>query len=235
MGGVEGAIADRFISAGKSRAATDRVQQLRDQIQDLDVRAMYWQALSNQVCGVPWIKVEKFDTIPDNVRPPDTSDHAAMNILSTYRISQDCRVLTIHTSLAYWMPGIHNSPSAYLPLTIYHSSEIGRTNAVEAIELWSADGAALFRKGISETIEGSVRMVRRVLECMGNTSEIPERPAQVTAVLMHAAGGAGKPVGKETHKVMVLEDTPDRLIFLLNGNAWSLPRQEVELKYLPTK
>ena len=236
--GLIGAIVDGAVTAGNQRNADERVQQLREQIRDVDVRAMYWQSLSNQVCGVPWLKIDKFDTIPDNVRALKASDvegGAAMIMGSGYSISQNCRVFEFTTGVDLYLPHKHQQPSASVLMT-YHSSEYGKTNGVEAIKLWSANGAAPLRKAISEAIEGSVRMVRLALECMGNASETPERPAKVAAVFIHAVGDFGSQFGKESYKVMVLEDTPERLIFRSpNGRLWSFPRQEVEVKYLPTK
>jgi hypothetical protein len=240
-GGLIGAIVDAGIDSGRANASEKRVQQIRNVVKDLNLRTAYWLDLSNAVCSVPWLKVERFETYPTDVQKVTkalAAEGAVLNMGSSYLLSQDCRVLMFKTGFDFYLPG-KRQPAA-MDIAIYNSKEIGTPAGDKAIPLWTADGAAAFRKTVDEAVQENVKLVAHAIKIMGGASSVPPRRAILKAKLAHVRGDFGFTSGQVSVKGMVLEETPDRLLVQLDapgaagwGQFYSLPRTEVEVEYLP--
>jgi hypothetical protein len=240
-GGLIGAIVDAGIDSGRANASEKRVQQIRDAVRDLDLRAAYWADLSNAVCSVPWLKVARFEAYPMEVQKVTkavAAEGAVLNMGSSYLLSQDCRVLTFKTGFDFYLPGKRQATG--MDLAIYNSKEIGTPSGDKAIPLWTANGAAAFRQTADEAVRENVKLVAHAIEIMGGASAVPPRRAKVQAKFDHVRGDFGVASGRISVKGTVLEDTPERLLVQLDapggagwGQFYSLPRAEVEVEYLP--
>lgn len=157
-GGLIGAIIDASVTSGRQANAEKRVQELRAKVRDLDVRGLYTRALSNTVMGVSWLKADRFEDLPGTKLPPVKKETVAqcalLNVGADYYISQDCRVLVLTTGLGFYPPGKPRTPTA-ANIVSYHSAEVGKPDAEQAIALWAADDGAAFRKAVLEAIDRS--------------------------------------------------------------------------------
>jgi hypothetical protein len=233
-GGLIGAIVDAGVNSGRQNNAEKRVQQLREQVKDVDFRGLYWQAISNAVTGVSWLKADNIEDIKGTTLPPVgkmmVAQRAVLNIGTDYYISQDCRVFVVSTGLGFFAPGKRGAPKA-ATMVAYHSAEIGKPDAAQAIALWGADGAAAFRKAVQEGITENAKLVRYALEYMGGATSANAPQVTIRARVLHARGDYGIKAGQVTMKGTITEDGPDRLIFRnAAGHFFSLPRGEVEVK-----
>jgi hypothetical protein len=238
-GGLIGAVIDVSVCASHKHNADERVQRLRNLVADLDIAAMYWLALSNEVCTIPWLKVQSFTTSASGILPvkaKDVTSGAVMNLGSDFILSQDCKIFILDTGMGFFLPGHHGKPSA-ANLVFYHSAEVGKPDSDKAIDLWTTNGAAAFRQTVAEAVAQNAKLVRHALELMGHASSTIQKPAKVKARLLHAAGDFGIPFSKVALKGIVLENTPERLLFRVNanGNLYSFPRPEVDVEYLPAR
>ncbi len=181
------------------------------------------------------MKADRFDDVIGSTLPPVTKQmveqRAVLNVGSDYYISQDCRVFVISTGVGFFPPGKKGKPGA-ANMVAYHSGEVGKPDAEQAIELWAADNAAAYRKAVQEGIQENAKLVRYALEYMGaGAASTGEKPATIRARLLHARGDFGINAGMVTMKGTVIEDGVDRIIFRNTaGQFLSLPRAEVELK-----
>jgi len=126
--GLIGAIVDTSVNSARASTAAKRVQPIREMVSDFDLRATYWLALSNAICPVPWLKVERFETHPSGIQAVPralAAQGAVLNIGSSYYLSQDCRVLVFKTGFDFYLPGRRGRPAA-MSLVTYNSKEIGR-------------------------------------------------------------------------------------------------------------
>jgi hypothetical protein len=237
-GGLIGAIVDASVNSGRANASERRVQPIRDLVRDLDLRTAYWLALSNAVCPVVWLKVERFETHPAEVQPVTralAAEGAVLNMGSSYHLSQDCRVLVFKTGFDFYLPGKRRATA--MSLAIYNSKEIGTPDGDKAIPLWTTNGAAAFRQTAEEAVRENVKLVAHAIEVMGGTAAVPPRRAKLRAKLIHVRGDFGITSGQVSVKAFVWEETPDRLLLQLDAGGWgqfySLPHSEVEVEYLP--
>jgi hypothetical protein len=233
-GGLIGAIIDTTVTSGLQSSAEKRVRELRAHAGDVDFRRLHWEAVSNTVMGISWLKADEFEEIAGASLPRVTkkmvAQNAVLNIGTDYYISQDCRVFVVSTGMGFFPPGRPGVPKS-VNIVSYHSAEIGKPDADEAIALWAADNAAAYRKAVQEGIQENAKLVRYALEYMGGVASAKERHVTVSAHLLHARGDFGIKVGMMTMKGTILEEGADRLIFRSDaGRFFSLPRGEVVVK-----
>ncbi len=233
--GLIGAIVDAGVNASMSASAEGRAKKLRAEVNDLDFRSTYWQAITNAVAESAWLQLQSFDLKATNMSPmkaPMVAGHSAMNIGTSYRVTPDCRVLKVTTGLDFYLPDKPRRPAAMVMVS-YYSKEIGTEEGNKALALWTANRGAAYRRAVAEGVEESTKLLKHALELMGGTSAIPGRPAQLKAKLVHGRADFGIPVGKVGLRGNVLEEAADRVIFQVeHGGLFSFPGKEVEIKYL---
>ncbi len=232
-GGLIGAVINAGVNSSRQHNAEKRVQELRERVKDVDFRRLYWQAISNAVMGISWLKADKVEDISGTTLPPVTkqmvAQRAVLNVGADYYISQDCRVFVVSTGLGFFPPGRHGRPKAANILT-YHSAEIGEPDAEKAIALWAEDGGAAFRKAVAEGITESAKLAGYALQYMGGAPNPSAPPVTIRARLLHARVDYGIKAGRVAMKGTILENGADRLIFRNTaGRFFSLPRREVEV------
>jgi hypothetical protein len=233
-GGLIGAIVDAGVNSSRQRAAEKRVQELRERIRDVDFRGPSWQAISNAVLGISWLKADKFEEIVGTTLPPVTKQMAAqravLDISTDYYISQDCRAFVVSSGLSFFPPGKHGAPTGANSVA-YHSAEIGKPDAEQAIALRVANAAAPFRDAVRAGILENAKLVRYALEYMGGAADSNAPQVTIRARLLHARVDYGFKADMVTMKGRILEDGAERLIFRdPSGQFFSLPRREVEVK-----
>ncbi|MCC7373868.1 MAG: hypothetical protein IT581_04365 [Verrucomicrobiales bacterium] len=232
-GGIIGAFIDAGVNSGRQKNAEARVQELRKHVRDLDARAVFQQELAKEVGKVEWINTGSFETIADPVLPKVTKEMvgngAVVTIGTSYRISQDCRVLVVSSGIDYYAKGKYRQPLASV-LVAYHSKEIGQPDGEGAIALWAANDGAAFREVIREAVAEDVKLVRHALDVMG-AGEPKTKTRRLEAVLLHARGDFGIKMSRVSLKGTVVEESADRIIFRAKtGQFFSLPMAEVKLK-----
>ncbi len=192
--GLIGGIINASVNSSRKHNSEKRVQELREQVKDVDFRGLYWQAISNAVMGISWLKADKIEGIRGTTLPPVTkqmvAQRAVLNIRTDYYISQDCRVFVVSSGMGFFPSGKHGAPKAATTVA-YHSAEIGKPDADEAIALWAADGAAAFRKAVQEGIQEDAKLVRYALEYMGGGKSANAPQVTIRARLLHARGDYG--------------------------------------------
>jgi hypothetical protein len=62
-GGLIGAIVDVSVNSGRQHTAEKRMQELRENVKDVDFRGLYWQAISNSVMGISWLRADKSEEV----------------------------------------------------------------------------------------------------------------------------------------------------------------------------
>lgn len=230
QGGLIEAIIVLIINNSQHKKAEKRVQPLRDQTQDVDFRAMYWQAISNEVCNVPWLKVESFETFPTefsgSIEKIDKSA-AVLAIKSSFSMRPDCRVMEIASSYDFYLPGDKRKVAAMNSVS-YYSPLIGRADGEKAITLWTNHSAKAYRWVLTNSVEDSAKLLRYALTLMGssNSPAITRRPATVRGQLW--GRGESKLTGS------ILEEPTDRIFFLneKDGRIYSFPSGKATVTYL---
>lgn len=238
IGGIVGAVVDVSVDAARRRETQDRVRKLCEEITDYDFRSNYWVAISNEIEAPSWLNVKTFQTLTSgspNVTKDMVAQNAMLNVGSEYYLSQDCRVLIAITGIGLYPPGKTGKPAAAI-MVYYYSPEIGAPEGAEAIPLWTANGAAPYRSAADEGIRESAKLIHHALQFMGRQPGADERPATIKFRQTHARGDFGLNTGRVKLKGVVLEESPERIIFRSkSGGIYSLPARETELKYRVAK
>lgn len=233
--GLIGALVDVGVDSALSSSAEARAVRIRQVVSDYDFRGPFWEATSNVVVETPWLHTRSFTGLATNVIPvrkEAVAQGAVMNLGTDYFITPDHRVFVVDTGFSVFAPTKHKKPAA-ANMVFYHSARIGNEEGDKAAEIWMADAGAKYRRAATEGIQENARLLRYALAIMGGSPAAVGRPAKVKADFVHGRGGFGIPAGRVTVKGRILDESPDRILFHAEkGNLFSLPRAEVEIKYL---
>ena len=236
--GLIGALVDASVNAAKAGSAESRAKRIREAVKDHDFRGHYWLAISNVLTATPWLQIHSFSGVPSNTTPVKASTVAhgsVFNLGTDYVITPDHRVFEVITGVSVFVTGKHKKPAAANRLA-YHSARIGKEEGDKAAAIWIADNGAAYRTAAAEGVEESARLLQHALAHMSGVTNSAARAAKVKADFVHGRGDFGIPVGRVAIKGVVLEETPQRVIFQAPpGNLFSLPRSEVEITYLKSK
>jgi hypothetical protein len=236
--GLIGAIVDVSVNASMAGSAEGRAKRLRAEVADYDFRTHYWQAVTNKIAEPPWLKVQTIETLPvqlPKMKSAMVTNGSVLNVGTGYAITPNCRVLRINTGYDFYVPGKHKKPAASVLLS-YYSSEIGTEEGDKALALWMNDRGGAYRRAMEEGIAESAKLTRHALDLMGGSYSGTPKPAKVRAKLVHGRGEFGIPVGKAGLKGVVLEESPERVVFqVAQGSIFSFPRKEIEVEFLPAK
>lgn len=239
--GLIGALVDSGVNKGRASDAERRIVPLRDQTQDLEFQAKFWEQLGPAIQALEWPKVVNVETAKawTQLAPADVKDTHLLHLYTSHTLSPNSAVLRIVTSFSLYMKG-STKPAAVGSVT-YWSRDIGKgvegkyKEDEEAVALWTLDNGAAYRAAVEEGISETLKMLRIALPYTGG-KDIP-RPVQVAEFkydLTHGRGDFGLKSWRTTLRGTVLERTSDRVMIQVQpGPIYSIPAAEAEEKKLP--
>jgi hypothetical protein len=236
--GLVGAFVDIGITSAFAASAETRAKTLRAELKDFNFRPRYWAAISNAANEQPWLNTIRFETFGTNVprvKAELVADGSALNLLSSYSVSPDCRVVNVRTVIDAYPRG-RTKAAASVTLN-YLSSRIGSEEGDDALALWMANRGEAFRRKALEGIDENAKMVRQALSLMGGAPPDPSAyPAKVRAHLVHGRGAYGIPNPKAKIRGQILSQTPERVIFQTRKGAFfSFPASDIEIERIQDK
>jgi hypothetical protein len=239
--GLIGALVDVGVNKGRTSDAERRVAPLRDQTQDLDFRAKFWEQLGPAIQAVEWPRVADLQTATafDPFAAADAKEAHLLTLHTFFSLSPNSAVLRIHTEFYLYMKG--SKIAKAIGSVSYWSRDIGKAaegkykEDEEAVALWAADNCAAYRAAVDEGIAETVKMLRMALPYAGGKDiSKPGPAAQFQYDLTHGSGDFGLKSSRNTLRGAVLERTDDRLMLQVQpGPIYSIPMAEAEERKLP--
>ena len=234
--GLIGALVDSGVNKGRATDAERRAAPLREQTQDLDFRAKFWEQLGPGIQDLEWPKVEDVETakVWKLLADADVKDSHLIQLHTSHSLSPNGAVLRISTSFSFHMKG--SAKTAAIGSVTYYSRDIGKVvegkykEDEEAVALWTADNCAAYRAAVEEGIAENVKMLRIALPYAGGKDVPP--PIQVAEFkydVTHGRGDFGLKSWRTTLRGTVLERTSERLMVRVGpGPIYSVPVAEIE-------
>lgn len=236
-GGLIGAVIDASVTANRLKDAKNQVQPLLKEINDLDVRAKFWEKLTPAIKSPDWPRIVEVKTTstPTVVTDADVKDSALIVLDTSYVLSPNAAVLEMHTFYRLYVQG--STSVAAVGQVSFWSKQIGKSvdgkewkEGQEAVALWAADGGTAFRATIDEGIAETVRMLRVALPYLGgrNVAGLGERRI-IKYNVINGRGDFGINSRRSAFSGRILDRAGDRIIFQLDrGPVYSVPSAEVE-------
>jgi hypothetical protein len=239
--GLIGALIDSGVTKGRTSDAERRVAPLRDQTQDLDFRAKFWEQLGPAIQAVEWPSITDVQTATAWAPLPaaDVKESHLLDLQTSFWLSPNSAVLRIQTTFSLHMKG--SATPAAIGSVSYWSRDIGKAaegkykEDEEAVALWAADNCAAYRAAVDEGIAETVKMLRMALPYAGGRDVSKPGPAaEFKYDLTHGRGDFGLKSWRDTLRGAVLERTDDRLMLQVQpGPIFSIPMAEAEERKLP--
>ncbi len=232
--GLIGAIVDASVNTSLASSAAARARKIQEAVKDYDFRGKYWSGMSNVTASASWLQVRDFTCVPSNFMPVKAAmvaQSGVFNLGTDHYLTPDHRVLGINMGVSLFLPQKHKKAAA-ANMLLYHSKRMTKDEGDKAMNHWIADGATVYRQTAEEGIQASARLLSLALDHMYGITNAAARPAKVKADFTHGRGGFGIPTGRVSIKGVILEETPDRIVFQApQGNLFSLPREDIEVTY----
>ena len=153
---------DKGINKARGKAAEERIAPLLEATADIDFRTQYWDELEKALSQSSWIKVAHLDKRGLGY----TEEEAAkielpfLALSTSYELSPNSQVLVVQTKANLYLKD-HKKPD-YFGFHSYYSPKIGKNNekGKNAIALWAANNASVYREALSEGINQNMKMLQ---------------------------------------------------------------------------
>jgi hypothetical protein len=207
-------IASALAEDAKSR----QLARLQSATRDIGFQEPYWTALDEAVKSVEWLKVETVQheqAVAGRVRSSEVEGRSRLVAETYLSLSDDATVLQVDTTLSFYAQSHPETPVAKTQVS-YVSAEACH-DPDRAIDEWTANGAAAYRRALEAAIVGHVESIRIALRFMGGD----EGRARPTSLLYRPTPSD---LCSSEAGALMAEDK-DRVIFRTDsGNFLSLPR-----------
>ncbi len=223
-GGLIGAMIDSSVTNDRVKESQQQLGPFYASIEDVDYRKLFNESLEQGLSGYP-IKVGKYTTSPRalsnakllQLRNDLQPGQALLAISTQYSLSMDFRSFDSESVVTIWFkPDAADTNRPSQRGVLHYQSKLVGPGGKASLAQWSAQGAAVFRDVMRESIAETVRMAMLDIDIQATTAPVP--PNDLKTFPFNFGEGKGEVKGK------ILKKGDGRVVVLgENQKLFSLP------------
>ncbi|NEX13109.1 MAG: hypothetical protein C1941_00115 [Prosthecochloris sp.] len=167
--GIFSKLIEKGVNKANASNAEKRVTPLLESTADIEFSRLFWEQLEPALEQSDWLKVRQLDKRILGLTAEETDNIASpyMVLNTSFQLSECAQVLIVKTNASLYIHNNENNEEnpEYSNSYTYFSSIVGKNDEKdqEAIELWKANNAEVYKAALNEGIQQNIAMIQRDL------------------------------------------------------------------------